>query len=180
MAPMKLSIRPAAAADADAIARIHVDSWRDAYPTLLPDSYLVERLSEARQRAAWRQRLGRAGRGETVLVATVDGATVAGYVAFGRCRRPNMAAMGEIYELYVAPEYQDRGTGRRLLTATLARMRRARADSVVVEVLAGNPARFFYAHLGATVGGGATRSFAGRQLDTTLYIWRNITALSES
>ncbi len=54
MAPMKLSIRPAAAADADAIARIHVDSWRDAYPTLLPDSYLVERLSEARQRAACR------------------------------------------------------------------------------------------------------------------------------
>ena len=42
MAPMKLSIRPAAAADADAIARIHVDSWRDAYPTLLPDSYLVD------------------------------------------------------------------------------------------------------------------------------------------
>ncbi len=180
MAPMKLSIRPAAAADADAIARIHVDSWRDAYPTLLPDSYLVERLSEARQRAAWRQRLGRAGRGETVLVATVDDDTVVGYVAFGRCRRPNMAAMGEIYELYVAPEYQDRGTGRRLLAAALARMGRARAESVVVEVLAGNPARFFYAHLGATVGGGATRSFAGRQVDTTLYIWRDITALSES
>ena len=177
---MSLSIRPAATADADAIARIHVDTWRDAYPTLLPDGYLAERLSEARQRAAWRHRLGRSAGGETVLVAAASDGTIVGYAVFGRCRRRGMSAMGEVYELYVAPGHQDHGAGRRLLTAAMARMRRAGTKSAVVEVLAGNPARFFYERLGAAISGTATRSFAGRRLDTVIYIWRDIAAPAKS
>ena len=174
MAPMILSIRPAAAADAAAIARVHVDAWRDAYPMLLPDDYLAERLSEDRQRTAWRHRLHGARRGETILVAITGDGTIVGYVAFGPCRRRGMTAMGEIYELYVAPAHQDHGAGRRLLIAARARMQKAGTGSVAVEVLAGNPARFFYERLGAAISGTATQSFAGRRLETVIYIWRDL------
>jgi ribosomal protein S18 acetylase RimI-like enzyme len=168
---MKFSIRPAVAADAGAIARVHVDAWRNAYPMLLPDTYLAERLSEARQQTAWRHRLQGSRGGEAILVATVGGGTIVGYVAFGSCRRREMRAMGEIYELYVAPDYQDHGAGRRLAIAARARMEEAGTESVAVEVLAGNPARFFYERMGAAISGTATQSFAGRRLDTIIYIW---------
>jgi ribosomal protein S18 acetylase RimI-like enzyme len=170
---MKFSIRPAVAADAGAIARVHVDAWRNAYPMLLPDTYLAERLSEARQRTAWRHRLQSARGGEAILVATAGDGTIVGYIAFGRCRRRGMRAMGEIYDLYVAPDYQDHGAGRGLAIAARARMQEAGTGPVAVEVLAGNPARFFYERLGAAISGTATQTFAGQRLDTLLYIWND-------
>ena len=173
MASMTFLIRPATAADARAIAGVHVDAWRNAYPTLLPDDYLAERLSEDRQQTAWRHRLHGARPNETVLVATSGSGTIIGYIVFGRCRRRGMTAMGEIYELYVAPDHQDQGAGRHLLTAAKARMRKAGTGSLAVEVLAGNPARFFYERLGAAIGGTATQSFAGQRLDTVIYMWRD-------
>lgn len=41
-------IRPARMADADAIARVHVDSWRTTYPGIVPDDYLATMSYEQR------------------------------------------------------------------------------------------------------------------------------------
>ena len=48
-----LSIRKARPADADAIARIYVDAWRDTYPTVLPGRVLLSMTTEG-QAARWR------------------------------------------------------------------------------------------------------------------------------
>src|SRR3990172_8318677 len=40
------TIRPARTSDARGIARVEVETWRDAYPTLVPRAYLVGRLDE--------------------------------------------------------------------------------------------------------------------------------------
>ncbi len=49
-------IRRADADDAAAIARVYVETWRSAYPGMLPDRVLIG-MSVARQQAAWRHTL---------------------------------------------------------------------------------------------------------------------------
>ncbi|MCP4330956.1 MAG: GNAT family N-acetyltransferase [Alphaproteobacteria bacterium] len=175
---MSVTIRHACASDADALAQVSTESWRDAYPVLLPADYLANQLSLPHQRARWRRRL-RKPCDETLLIAANPGTDVIGYVTFGRCRRSNMRGYGEIYELYVATDYQDQGVGRRLVEAAIERLRGEARQSVLVEVLTGNPSRFFYERLGAIVRGNATRNFAGRNLDTTLYLWGDTSILEQ-
>ena len=53
--------------DAAAIARIYVESWRSAYPGMLPDRVLIG-LSVARQQASWRHAVAAQRGSEAVLV----------------------------------------------------------------------------------------------------------------
>ena len=65
----------------------------------------------ARRGPAWWSRMH--GRGFRALVVDCDG-TLAGYATLGRSRGAGGRAFGEIYELYLRPEYQGCGLGRRL------------------------------------------------------------------
>ena len=58
-------------------------------------------------------------------VAEIDG-EVAGYSTYGRNRVPSMPYSGEIFELYLSPQHQGMGLGRRLFGAA----RRELADMV--------------------------------------------------
>src|SRR6185312_4321023 len=64
-----IAIRRARAADASAIAAVHVSAWRSTYPGILPDNFLA-RLSVPRQAAHYDGTI-RAGAG--VHVATASG-----------------------------------------------------------------------------------------------------------
>ncbi len=55
-------------------------------------------------------------RAATVLVVEIGG-TIAGYATVGRNRARELPQQGEIYELYLRPEYQGIGLGSRLLAA---------------------------------------------------------------
>ena len=61
----------------------------------------------------WRSTVGR---GRPLAVLDI-GQGIAGYVSYGRCRDRSLPAEGEIDELYLAPEYQGLGFGRRLFKA---------------------------------------------------------------
>src|SRR5580698_5057335 len=61
-------IVPAGPGDAGGLARVHVKSWRETYPGLLPAGYL-ERMNPLLYARRWRQQLTRARPGELVLVA---------------------------------------------------------------------------------------------------------------
>ena len=60
--PMSVRIRRAGFTDAPAVAEIYVETWREAYPGMLPDRVLLGMSSE-HQRRAWRHSIcGRRGR----------------------------------------------------------------------------------------------------------------------
>jgi predicted N-acetyltransferase YhbS len=175
---MNTALRPATPRDAAAIANVHVGVWRDAYPTLLPAAYLTRRLSEAQQRTAWHSRLARPRR-ETVLVADLADSGIQGYIAFGPCRRSGFQKAAEIYELYVATARQDCGIGRSLVLKSFSEMIRGGSTSAIVEVLAGNPARFFYERMNARPVASAVRPFGGRRLEVILYRWKDLAEIAE-
>ena len=60
-------------------------------------------------------------RAATVLVVEIGG-KVAGYATIGRNRARELQQQGEIYELYLRPEYQGIGLGSRLFAAARERL----------------------------------------------------------
>jgi ribosomal protein S18 acetylase RimI-like enzyme len=162
------TLRTARAEDANKIARVEVEAWRDTYPLLLPEDYLVAGLDQAKKGHAWRRRLERRSQ-ETILVVVDGDDGVVGYAAFGPDRR--RGGGGELYELYVLTDHQGRGFGRALCAEVAAHLRRQGLRSLTVEVLDGNSSRFFYEALGGRLAARRRQRFAGRDLPTLVYVW---------
>jgi ribosomal protein S18 acetylase RimI-like enzyme len=102
------TVRPAVAADARAIAEIHVASWQVAYRGLMPDEHLAS-LTVAKRETFWRDAIEYA---EPQVHLALDGGTPVGFVALDRSRDPKTpATTGEIWALYVAPAHWGQGAG---------------------------------------------------------------------
>jgi GNAT superfamily N-acetyltransferase len=129
-------IRPGTPEDAEATARIHVDSWAAAYNLRGPS--LEQRLDFHR-------------RFPPSFVAEVDG-RIAGFVGVGPSR--DLDAEGELYVIYVDPPQWGNGVGRKLIRAGEERMRELGYRHVVLWVLDGNSrAQRFYESAGWTLDG---------------------------
>lgn len=167
-----VKVRSATPDDANAIARIYVDTWRSVYAGTLPD-HVLTRMSHVRQSSAWRQEVG--GRnGRWVLVAELPKAGIVGFVGLGANRFGPSSYDGEIQTLYVLDDYQDRGVGRALLTTGLHRMKGEGFHKAVVWVLASNPARFFYEAMGGQRIAERDETLWGTVLKEAAYGWPDL------
>ncbi|MFN8483281.1 MAG: GNAT family N-acetyltransferase [Anaerolineae bacterium] len=152
-----ITIRPATVDDADGIGRVSAETWLATYRGLMPDSILDSVSVEGRIQR-YREILAEPASPRSTFVA-VDGGHVVGFAAGGAERTgapPHPPAgggsergyTGELYALYVLPPYHGQGIGRRLVAAVVERLRAQGHAAMLVWVLAGNPARGFYQHLG--------------------------------
>jgi ribosomal protein S18 acetylase RimI-like enzyme len=145
-----LNIRRAQVNDAPTLARVHVDSWHVAYRGLIPDSFL-QGFTYQRREEAFRQSLT-ANSEETYLIEDDDHAGKAvGILTIGASRDADLdpSRTGEIWGIYIIPDYWRRGVGARLVQEA-GRMLRSRGyRDVVLWVLEGNAnARRFYEAMG--------------------------------
>src|ERR1700724_245753 len=140
-----ITIRPARPEDARGIARLDVETWRATYAGGLSTSYLVG-LSARRREIGWRNVILRDPR--DVRVSVGDGDALLG---FGSCgpNRGDRRFAGEVFTLYVAPDWQNQGIGRRLLIALFRRLVAAGRRSAILWVLRDNPSPVFYERLAA-------------------------------
>jgi ribosomal protein S18 acetylase RimI-like enzyme len=142
-----ISIRNARPADAEAIAEVHDAAWRDAYRGIIPGREL-ERMIARRGPRWWQAAISRGSR----LVVLDFGGRIAGYASYGRNRVPAMPYSGEIFELYLAPEFQGLGMGRRLFEAARRDLNEHGYVSTLVWALADNErALDFYTRLGGKI-----------------------------
>lgn len=178
MTVIRTAIRVARPSDASGIARVETETWRDAYPTLLPEAYLVRNLGTW---SHWPQRLQ--GRARNVLVAEVAPRRIVAYATWGpACRyraRPGSTVAGQLYELYVHTDHREKGIGRRLCAGVAQRMASRGMRPLYVEVLEGNPSRFFYEALGAQLVARTNHDFAGQRLPSVVYLWADLKTLAD-
>src|SRR6266446_23695 len=165
-----ITIRSARLEDARSIARLDVETWRATYAGVLSASYLVG-LSERRRELGWRSVILREPR--DVRVAVGDGGLMLG---FGSCgpNRGDRRFTGEVFTLYVAPDWQNQGIGRRLLIALFRRLVAAGRRSAILWVLRDNPSRFFYARLGGHQVTHKTLAVAGSAVQAVAYGWSDL------
>ena len=143
-------VRTANAADAQRIARIHVETWRTAYRRQISDAVLDAQSVEWRA-AFWRERLSQAG--GSVLVAEDGG--VIGFCDLTPSRDKDAGEnVAEIVAIYVLCEHWRKGAGRALCDSALSEARRRGYEVVTLWVLASNSgARRFYEALGFSLDG---------------------------
>ncbi len=168
MSTVLIEIRRAKPADAEAVAVAHDDAWRSAYRGIIPGPEL-DRLINRRGAAWWD---GAIRKGSRVSIF-VFGDTVAGYANYGRNRARSLPYDGEIYELYLRPEFQGLGFGRRLFTAARRDLAQSGMKSVVVWALSDNePALEFYRALGGRPVARSSEKFGTKTLDKIAYAWQ--------
>jgi GNAT superfamily N-acetyltransferase len=199
-------LREADLVDADSIAAIHAEGWRQNYAGFLPASAIAAR-DEHWRRQSWRRKLGREKRGcHTFVVEAAD--RVVGFAAGGPVRphegpiegaidgpeeRPvtenraaenraaeNRAAenrAAEIYSLYLAPDWQGRGWGKRLVSALAQRLAQDGAERCFLWCFEDNPNRSFFARLGGEIIASGQVLMADCRPRETAYGWHDIHAL---
>jgi GNAT superfamily N-acetyltransferase len=142
------AVRVGQPADAEKIAAAFVETWRATYPGMLPDRVLIKMSDEA-QAFYWSRLLGARRAREFVHVAVDAKGGLAGFGSAGPGRGGgNRQVEGEIYTLYVRPDWQNRGVGRLLICALLQGLRERGCHQAMLWVLAANPSRFFYEAMG--------------------------------
>jgi GNAT superfamily N-acetyltransferase len=175
-----ITIRRARAADAPAMARVHLAAWRSAYAGILPAGYLAG-LSALREGAAYEQAILERRGGHAAFVAVADGfeptgAGIVGFVTGGLARRPGIAE-GEVETLYLLDDAQGRGVGRRMMRAIASHLASLGAQSAFAWVLEANPSRWFYERLGARLAAREAIRFAGQPMVQLAYAWAPIHTL---
>ena len=160
-----ITIRPARAADASDIAVVHDAAWRDAYRGIIPGRELEKMI--ARRGPRWWQAAIR--RGSRLMVLEFD-ESIGGYASYGRNRVPALPYAGEIFELYLAPEFQGLGFGRRLFDSARRDLAEYGLISLLVWALADNQrAVDFYQRMGGSVARRAEESFGVERRDRVCF-----------
>jgi ribosomal protein S18 acetylase RimI-like enzyme len=154
--------------DAPKLAKVHVDSWQVAYRGLVPDSFL-QGFTYQRREEAFRQALA-ANSEETYLLE--DNGSTAGILTIGASRDPDLdvSCTGEIWGIYITPDYWRRGIGTRLVQEAERILQSRGYREVVLWVLEGNAnARRFYEAMGFCPDGMSKTLELGKSLKAIRY-----------
>ena len=147
-----MNIRRAQENDAPLLAKVHVDSWQAAYRGLVPDSSLQGFTYQWREEY-FRQSL--ATNAEETYLVEVD-EEVVGFLTLGAARDPDLdvSRTGEIWGIYISPDYWRKGVGKRLVEEAERILKSRGYENAVLWVLEGNQqARWFCKAMGFSLDG---------------------------
>jgi ribosomal protein S18 acetylase RimI-like enzyme len=174
-----IAIREACPADAAAIARVHVDTWRTSYASILPAEFLAG-LAYERSESIWGQALTKELPHSCMLVAETAADEVVGFVFGAQEREDNPLYRGEIFAIYVRAAHQSKGVGRRLFSNMVRHFVSEGIDSMLLRVFKDNhTARQFYASLGGTYLKEKPIKVGDSEMIEVAYGWRDITGLAD-
>jgi ribosomal protein S18 acetylase RimI-like enzyme len=163
-----IEIRRAKPADAQSVAETLDEAWQNAYRGIIPGAEL-DKLINRRGPAWWESAIRKGSR----IALLQFGDRIAGYANYGRNRARSLFYDGEIYEIYLRPEYQGLGFGRRLFTAARRDLAQSGLKSLVVWALSDNePAVEFYRALGGRAVARSSERFGAKTLDKVAFAWR--------
>ena len=176
-----MRIREARLGDEAAMARVSVDSYRAAHRDHIPEKSLMRYTYEESERN-WARALRELSeddeREEYIYVAENDAGNIIGVAMGGPEGSNHPLYTGEIYFLYLLPEYHRRGIGRQLTISVVERLVEHGMDSLLIRVLKANaPARRFYEALGGQLELEEQIEDRGALLDQVAYGWRDVSVL---
>lgn len=175
-----LLIRPGTVSDSAAIGRILAEGWRQAYSGFMPEDELGPRIDpdyRAGEVGAWLS--GDFDRGtELLLVADQDGEVV-GFLAARLGDRNDVGSVGQVTLLYVSPERQGQGIGRRLLLDASEWLKIRAPGPISIGAFEQNPFRSFYDAIGGVPVKTVRSRVDASEWPVVVYLWPSPEALRE-
>lgn len=146
------------------ISRVYEKSWKHAYRSIIPKTYL-DSIPEGN----WAQHADTPGLYSLVLLEKEE---IIGTSSYCSSRLPDRRGWGEIVSLYLLPEYMGMGYGKKLLQAALQSLLELGFSRVFLWVLEENKrAREFYERMGFCCDGKILEDrIGGKELREVRYI----------
>jgi ribosomal protein S18 acetylase RimI-like enzyme len=177
VAPKDVRIRAAELRDAAAIAEVRVESWRATYRGVIPDAYL-DGMRVEDSKSLWLRILGSPTGEKRLVFVAEDASGVLGFSAAMKLSEPKFNVLAELTGIYLKPQAQRLGIGRKLLAAAARACIAENAPDMLVWVITQNEAaRKFYENLGAQLMAGQPFIWDGLELHETGYVWPDLTDL---
>jgi GNAT superfamily N-acetyltransferase len=171
---MNFSIREATSCDAQDIARVHVAAWKTTYRGIVPQPVL-DSLDVDSRATDWKDWLGR----ENLYVYVAeDDVALCGFISGGALREPIEGFDAEIYAIYLLPSVKGQGAGKLLMQRLAEKLLSSGFTQVALWVLAENPSRGFYEHLGGNHIAQKQIRIGDADLLEVAYGWRDIHTLA--
>jgi len=146
----QFTIRSADYSDIDRIAQVHIQSWQETYPGIMP-AKRIEALNQESCMRNWRRSMDL---GYRIFVALVQDEIV-GFVSGAENRSNEHCETGtgdacecELAAIYLLQQHQRKGIGKALFDRFVTKMQQEGFHSMVVWVAELNPSTGFYAALG--------------------------------
>lgn len=175
---MKVTFRAPVIDEAEALARLHIACWREAYAGIVPDEALAAAdLGERTQR--WRKSIADPA---TFVLAAFDGETPLGFIL----ARPNddpaiPGADGQVAALYVLESHHRLKLGSRLIAAAARWWLTRGGTALGLGVLAENArAVAFYKRVGGRAVKRGTYNWAGHPLSDVIFVFDDLARLAEA
>jgi L-amino acid N-acyltransferase YncA len=131
-------IRKAKLLDAPAIAKAHIDAWRNNYKGIVADDFLSN-MDYRKRTERWNKILSQ--NASSTFVA-IENDEILGFASAGKNRDDNIYK-GELYSMYMTMRHQKRGIGLKLIQTAVDYLLENKMNSMSVWVLKDNPANNF-------------------------------------
>jgi len=166
-----VSFREATVADCAAVAEVHVRSWRGSFAGIVPQAFL-DGMSTEKRAAAFEK--GFSASFYRMFVAEAEGAGVVGFADFGEPRELAGIYEGELYAIYLLPEFQRRRIGEQLFKLGVGFLAGHGRRSMYLLALEASPYRPFYEKMGGRVVGREPSEIGGVKYVELVYGWDSI------
>lgn len=165
-------------ADAEGIARVHVQCWQESYANLLPAEFLRNLSADARV-AQWRNAISDP---DVFVRVAREAGRIVGFVSCGSARGDAAKdADGEIFAIYILKAYHGRRIGRALIAAAARFWLSKGGRSLIVLSMAGNKqAAAFYEALGGVQVHEGSLEIAGTSMADRGHLFNNLEELASS
>ena len=163
-------------ADAEEIARVHVQCWQESYAGILPDEFLRKLSADARV-AQWQKAISDP---DVFVRAARDAGRIVGFLSCGSAREDAAKeADGEFFAIYILEAFHGRKIGRSLIAAAARFWLSKGGRNLVVLSMAGNTqASAFYEALGGVQVYEGSFEIAGTRMAEKGHIFRNLADLA--
>jgi len=170
-------VRRAMPGDGNGIAQVHVKSWRTTYSGIV-HADVLDGLSVEARAAFWSRQTAEPNPSTFLHVAVDSHGRIVGFVSGGPERDSNESYQSELYAIYILASHQGQGLGKRLVAALVSDHLVAGFSTMLVWVLAENPAREFYASLGGREVGSKWISMGPDRLEEVALGWNDLELLA--
>ena len=163
-------------ADAEEIARVHVQCWQESYAGLLPPEFL-RRLSADARVAQWQEAISDP---DVFVRVARDAGRIVGFVSSGDAREDAAKkADGEIFAIYILKAFHGRKIGRSLIAAA-ARfwLSKGRRNFIVLSMARNTQASAFYEALGGVQVYEGSFEIAGTRMADKGHLFSNLADLA--
>ena len=176
----EFTIREAAPDDAQAIAEVHIASWRTSYTDIFPPE-VIENLDVKRRAKMWLESIEKRVNNIFLYVAENLEGQIVGFAGGGKQgQEPIKGYDGELRVMYILEEYQKQGIGSKLFEAVSKRMAAEGMNSMLAWVLVENPSRAFYEKKGGEVVSDRLYEKEGKFYSAVGYGWGDLETLLDN